>query len=138
MASSVQSINACFSPQAAETSAILRCMCVAVESGLLPAVLESDAKWVVDAINDNCPSSADIGIIFRDILCIVTEFVISVTFVSRKANKAAHALAKLALFADRTFLWKEDCPPCIQYVILDDSLSFFYEVPLSKNKQFMK
>ncbi|KAK2663443.1 hypothetical protein Ddye_002017 [Dipteronia dyeriana] len=58
------SASLCVPPlQAAEDSAILRGMRVAVDIDLIPAVLESDTKWVVYAINDNRPSYADIGII---------------------------------------------------------------------------
>ncbi|KAK1549198.1 hypothetical protein Q3G72_023866 [Acer saccharum] len=91
-------------PLGCQASAILRGMRLAVDLDLLPAVLESDAKWVVYAINDNRPYCANIGIIFKDIACFMIEFVISVSFVSRKANRAAHALAKLPLLVDRNFL----------------------------------
>ncbi|KAK3183027.1 hypothetical protein Dsin_030313 [Dipteronia sinensis] len=93
-----------------------------VDEYLIPAVLESDAKWVVEAINNSRPSYADVGIIFKDIMDVMSEFPISVTYISRRANKAAHALAKLALLADRNCLWKEDNPPSINNVIQEDSL----------------
>ncbi|KAK3189532.1 hypothetical protein Dsin_029093 [Dipteronia sinensis] len=52
VAASVQCIFACLSPQAEKASAILMGMRVAVDENLNPAVLESDAKWVVEAINN--------------------------------------------------------------------------------------
>ncbi|KAK3224903.1 hypothetical protein Dsin_004765 [Dipteronia sinensis] len=76
-ASSVQCISACLSPQAAEASAILMGFHVVVEANLLPVVLESDAKWVVESINDIRPSYTDIGIIFTDIVDVMSEFSIS-------------------------------------------------------------
>ncbi|KAK3190197.1 hypothetical protein Dsin_029758 [Dipteronia sinensis] len=96
--SSVSNFHACFSPHNAEASAILRGLRVAVDSGLFLAVLESDANWVVDMINDRRSSCADIGIICRDIVYVMTQFDVSVNFVSRQANRAAHALANLAWF----------------------------------------
>ena len=119
LVSSVKCISACLSPQAAEAFAILRGMCVTVEADLLIAVLESDVKWVVDAIKDISPPCV---IIIRDIVGVMIEFAISVSFISRKANKVAHALSKLALLVDRNFLWKKDFPPYINFVILEDSL----------------
>ncbi|KAK3220103.1 hypothetical protein Dsin_014073 [Dipteronia sinensis] len=109
-------------PHNAEASAILRGLRVAVDSGLFPAELESDAKWVVDMINNRQSSCADIGIICKDIVYVMTQFDISVKFVSRQANRAAHALAKLALVYDRNFTWEEDFPLSIASVIWEDSL----------------
>ncbi|KAK2643307.1 hypothetical protein Ddye_025070 [Dipteronia dyeriana] len=78
------SVSLCvFPPKAGEASATLRGMSVAVDADLILVVLESDAKWVVDAINDNRPSCADIGIILRDIVSIMSEFSTSVSFVPR-------------------------------------------------------
>ncbi|KAK3205805.1 hypothetical protein Dsin_019851 [Dipteronia sinensis] len=93
-----------------------------VEADLLPTMLESDATGVVEAINHIRPSYADIRIINGDIVGVMSEFSISVSYISRKANKATHALVKLALLTERNFLWKEDYPPCINVVIMEDSL----------------
>ena len=40
---------------------------MAVDAGLLPAVLNSDARWMVDLINSDSESCADIGSIIGDI-----------------------------------------------------------------------
>ncbi|KAK3229615.1 hypothetical protein Dsin_001496 [Dipteronia sinensis] len=131
LVSSVQGISACLSPQVAEASAILRGMHVAVEADLLPAVLKSDAKWVVEAINDNRPSYADIGIIIKDIVDVMSEYAISVSFISRKANMVAHALAKLAFVDDSSFIWKEEFPPCLNSVILEEIVDVMSEYAIS-------
>ena len=56
-------LHACFSPQVAEAMAVLRGIRFAVDAGLVLAVIESDAKYVVDLIKlgDVAPS-ADVKI----------------------------------------------------------------------------
>ncbi|KAK3194307.1 hypothetical protein Dsin_025617 [Dipteronia sinensis] len=93
-ASFTQRILACFSPPVAEATAILRGLRFAIDSGLLPVVLESDAKWVVDLINSDDSNNADI----------------------------AHSLSKMAVKSVENFFWMEAFPPCISSVILEDCL----------------
>ncbi|KAI9174611.1 hypothetical protein LWI28_020125 [Acer negundo] len=45
----------------AEAIAVLTGLRVAIDAGLLPTVIESDAKWIVDLINSDNESSVDIG-----------------------------------------------------------------------------
>ncbi|KAK3205673.1 hypothetical protein Dsin_019719 [Dipteronia sinensis] len=62
LASSVQRFSACL----AGATSILRGLRFAVDSGLLPTVLESDAKWVVDLINSNETDFTGIGVVICD------------------------------------------------------------------------
>ncbi|KAK1577678.1 hypothetical protein Q3G72_023755 [Acer saccharum] len=55
MGCSSQSFTANFSPQVAEATAIFRGILFAVDTGLLPAVVESDAKTIVDLISETPP-----------------------------------------------------------------------------------
>ncbi|KAK3217644.1 hypothetical protein Dsin_011614 [Dipteronia sinensis] len=82
VASSSQQVEAYFSPQIAEAVAILRCMIFAVDSGLVPAVIESDALGVVNFVN-------------------------KVSYVPTKANFVAYALAKLILNLTEDLFWME-------------------------------
>ncbi|KAK2659188.1 hypothetical protein Ddye_005721 [Dipteronia dyeriana] len=66
MASAVQKMVAGFFLQVAEATAILRVIRFAVDSGLLPAVIESDNKAVVDLINSDCCSCTDIRVVISD------------------------------------------------------------------------
>ncbi|KAK0583808.1 hypothetical protein LWI29_003361 [Acer saccharum] len=113
-----QKIYACFSPLIAKAMTILRGIHFVADTGLLPAVMESDAKSVVELINTKCCSCADVGVIISDILALINFFNISVSFVPRKANMTAHALTKLALVFDRDLFWMEEHPPCLESVIL--------------------
>ncbi|TXG67924.1 hypothetical protein EZV62_009199 [Acer yangbiense] len=69
-ASSVNRINACSSPSVVEAIAIRNGIRLAGDTDLLPAVLESDAKWVVDLINSNDDICADIGSIISEIVAL--------------------------------------------------------------------
>ncbi|KAK2642133.1 hypothetical protein Ddye_023896 [Dipteronia dyeriana] len=51
------------------------------------------------------------------------KFAISVPFVPRAANKAAHSLSQLVLKSSDDFFWMESYPPCLDSVILDDCLA---------------
>ncbi|KAK2642149.1 hypothetical protein Ddye_023912 [Dipteronia dyeriana] len=103
MGSSSQNIVAFFSPQVAEAMAILRGIRFAVDSGLLPAVVESDAKAVVELVNGGVGPLADIGSVVLDFLSFTSRFLISISYVSRKTNMVAHSLTQLALSSDENF-----------------------------------
>ncbi|KAK3221467.1 hypothetical protein Dsin_008492 [Dipteronia sinensis] len=121
MGSSIQKIITCLSPLIAEAIAILKGLHFTVDSGLLPAVLESDAKWVVDLINYEGKSDADIGSIVSDIVAVANSYGISISFVPQTVNKAAHSLAKMTLVSvDNDLFWLEDFPPGLEYVIRAD------------------
>ncbi|KAK2638130.1 hypothetical protein Ddye_025925 [Dipteronia dyeriana] len=129
--SSAQNIEACFSPSIAEAVAILRGLRFVVDAGLLPIVLESDTKWVVDLVNSDNKSNSDIGIIVKDILVLARKFNISVSFVPRYANTAAHLLVKFALKSTVEWFWLEECPPCLEYVVLLEAITNRFRNTLS-------
>ncbi|KAK3183660.1 hypothetical protein Dsin_030946 [Dipteronia sinensis] len=58
----------CNKTMIAEAYAILRGIRFAVDAVLLPAVIESDAKTVVDLIDAKAPPLADIGVVISDII----------------------------------------------------------------------
>ncbi|KAK1574906.1 hypothetical protein Q3G72_000924 [Acer saccharum] len=124
MACLCQSVEACCHPQIAEALAIRRGLHFALEAGLVPAMLESDALSVVKMIGSNSVPNADIGVIIHDvfeflgILCFE-----SINFVPRLANKVAHSLAKLALSHRGEFVWLKDCPLSVEGLVRVDCLS---------------
>ena len=67
-------------------------MRVVVERGLLPAVLESDAKGVVNMISSGSGLCADIGVVLSDIMSLASHVEIHISYVPRKAKGAAHGL----------------------------------------------
>ncbi|KAK3185171.1 hypothetical protein Dsin_032457 [Dipteronia sinensis] len=81
--SSIQSLMASFSPRIAEAIAIFQGMVLAVNFGLLPLVVESDAKFMIDMINGGVTPQANIGVIIHDILSLLSKFHISLSFVPR-------------------------------------------------------
>ncbi|KAK0601310.1 hypothetical protein LWI29_023054 [Acer saccharum] len=100
-----QSFQGVLQPQVAEAVAVLRGLRLALESGLYPALLESDALSVVKMINERVIPCADIGIVLHDILVeLGNPCFISVSFVPRLANCVAHNLAKLALGSEGEFV----------------------------------
>ncbi|KAK3189692.1 hypothetical protein Dsin_029253 [Dipteronia sinensis] len=79
--------------------------------GLVPTIVESDAKSVVDLVNLGVISAADIGVIITDILSLISCNSIIVSFVSRKANVVVHSLIRLALYSiDDSFGWSLTLP----------------------------
>ncbi|KAK1550698.1 hypothetical protein Q3G72_023359 [Acer saccharum] len=74
--------------------------------GLLPAVIESDAKSVVDIEGSGICPCADICVVLSDITSILSQFLISIVWVPR----VSHAFAKLASDVDGHFVWIESCP----------------------------
>ncbi|KAL5774840.1 hypothetical protein ACOSP7_012397 [Xanthoceras sorbifolium] len=67
MLSSSRNLDACYSPNIAEAKAILFGMQLAIDSGLLPAVVESDSSSVISLINAKNSIFTDIGSILADI-----------------------------------------------------------------------
>ncbi|KAK3206178.1 hypothetical protein Dsin_020224 [Dipteronia sinensis] len=79
MVSSIQSIMACFSPQVAEATALLHGIRFVIDASLLPALVESDAKSVVDLVKAGLAPQSDIGTIISEILLISISFPISLS-----------------------------------------------------------
>ncbi|KAK3221602.1 hypothetical protein Dsin_008627 [Dipteronia sinensis] len=91
MGSSAQRIDVNFSIQIAEAVAILRGIVFAKDMGLLPAVVESDALGVVNLTNTGSAISADVGVVFSDILNVISDC-----------------------------FWVEECPPSAGSLVLRD------------------
>ncbi|KAK3227490.1 hypothetical protein Dsin_007352 [Dipteronia sinensis] len=115
-ASLCQNLNANFQPQVAEALAILKGIDLAFENGFLPAVLESDALTVVNAIS----LKALLSRTFLLLSMLTSVDVFSVSFVPRLANKVAHCLAKLALDYTGEFVLLDDCPLSVESLVLGD------------------
>ena len=77
---------------------------------------------VVNLISSRCFPYSEVGLIIKDI-CLLCErtSVCRVEFTPRKANMAAHCLAKLSLSLDGNYFWMEECPPSVVPVVLGDS-----------------
>ncbi|KAI9196495.1 hypothetical protein LWI28_024414 [Acer negundo] len=113
-------MEACYDPLMAEAAAILFGIRVVVERGLLPVVLESDAKGVVNMINLGSGFCYDIGAILSDISSLANHVEIPISCVPMKANEATHALVKLVFLSFEDSWWHDSCPFCLESIIRSD------------------
>ena len=90
--------------------------------GLLPAVLESDALTVVHAVYIKKAHAFDVGVVISNVLRLLDQVnIVSISFVPRLANSVVHGLAILALSHLGEFIWLDDCPLCVERLVLGDS-----------------
>ncbi|KAK3221985.1 hypothetical protein Dsin_009010 [Dipteronia sinensis] len=121
LASGASRLEVEYSPKVAEATAILRGINFALETGLTPTIVETDALGVVDLVNGDCSISTEIGLIVQDIKDkLRTSSIGPVVFVPRKANMVADALSKMALVLDDDRFWMESYPPGVERVVLED------------------
>ncbi|KAK3188750.1 hypothetical protein Dsin_028311 [Dipteronia sinensis] len=115
-----QKIAIVYSPHVAEAIAILRGIQFAMDSGLVPFSLESDAQVIVNLVNNGVFPCSEVGLIIKDISLKLESFSnVSIDFVPRMANMTAHCLAKIGSI-DTYNYWMEDCPPCVALVVFGD------------------
>ncbi|KAK2641182.1 hypothetical protein Ddye_022945 [Dipteronia dyeriana] len=75
-----------YSSQIAEAYVIFLGILFAKDTGVLPTVIEFNAKTVVDLINAEIPPSVEIGIVISDIISFCKLYDIRVVFALRSAN----------------------------------------------------
>ncbi|KAK2656774.1 hypothetical protein Ddye_009826 [Dipteronia dyeriana] len=117
----VQRIEATSSPSLVEAVALLRGIEFAFDLGTLPALVESDAKSVVELIHFGRKNYSEIGLVCLDITERLRDGSISgIQFVARAANNVAHTIVKLALSVDHDRFWVESYPDCVSHCIQED------------------
>ncbi|TXG71533.1 hypothetical protein EZV62_000112 [Acer yangbiense] len=108
-------------PPIAEALAILEGLRFAFSRNFSKVCLESDALCVVQAINNKSPPSSEVGVVLNDIFLVLDRFSeVSFAFVPRLGNKVAHGLAKLELNHEGESVWLNDCPLCVENLVLGD------------------
>ncbi|KAK2655104.1 hypothetical protein Ddye_008156 [Dipteronia dyeriana] len=111
LASIGQAMMANFPPQLSEALALMKGIQFAYDSRLWPQC-ESDALAVVNLVCSNDPIFAEIGIVIQDIKSLLFNCNgNSISFVPRKANMAAHCLAKIGIGNGFDSFWLEEFPP---------------------------
>ena len=121
MASSSQKIEATFSPQVVEAVAIYRGLQLAIDIGLTPCKIKSDAEVIVGWINCKNYLCSEIGVVIDDIHLLLEQVrCVSVNFVPRKANQVAHVLAKNGFSFIEDTVWLEEFPPCVSSLVSVD------------------
>ncbi|KAK2664583.1 hypothetical protein Ddye_003157 [Dipteronia dyeriana] len=94
LVTSAQRLVSNVSPQIAKAMAIFKGLQFAMNNGLLPVVIELDAQGVVNYINNDLDSAAELGLIIWDIKDLLQmSSSIVVVYASRKANMVAHNLS---------------------------------------------
>ncbi|KAI9194946.1 hypothetical protein LWI28_010344 [Acer negundo] len=122
MAASSPKMVATFPLHIAEATAILYGIQLAINSGLNPVTVESDAAAVVDWINGDIDLLSKVGTIFLDIKNLLHQIqCVVMTFVSRLANKVARCLSKFCLSCDEDRFWLEEDPPCVRLLVLAEA-----------------
>ncbi|KAL5818617.1 hypothetical protein ACOSQ4_022459 [Xanthoceras sorbifolium] len=112
----------CFSHLFSELAAMKKGLELARDTGFSRLIVESDSFTLVKAINSAAFLLSEVGIIIRDIAALIRSLdVFSVSFIPRKANIFADALAKLGLCSIGESIWMEDTPPSIFPLVLKDS-----------------
>ena len=79
-------VSALFSPQIEEAAAMLRGIKFAIDTELLPAVIESDVKSVVDLVRFGTIPYADVGVVIVDILSLLNCFVFLLLFLGKQTR----------------------------------------------------
>ncbi|KAK3198821.1 hypothetical protein Dsin_022236 [Dipteronia sinensis] len=119
MAASSQRMMASFPPHIAEATAILCGIQLAIDSGLNPVIVESDAAVVVEWINGGDILYSEIGVIISNIKNLLQQIhCAAVAFVPRSANQVAHCLAKYALSCNEDRYWLEEVPICANKLVV--------------------
>ncbi|KAK3224549.1 hypothetical protein Dsin_011574 [Dipteronia sinensis] len=96
----------------AEAVAIYRGLRLAIESGLRPIMVESDAALVVKWINVGSFLDSNVGLILSDIRSLIHEAIcVEIGYTYRNYDKVAHVLVKNVLLCEEDRYWLEECPP---------------------------
>ncbi|KAK2635904.1 hypothetical protein Ddye_030696 [Dipteronia dyeriana] len=91
MVSSAQTIVDVYSPQEAETIAILHGIQIVVDSGLVPFSIKSDAQVIVNLVNNGVFLCSEVGLNIKGICLKLESFSnVSIDFFMQKANMATH------------------------------------------------
>ncbi|KAL5757858.1 hypothetical protein ACOSP7_020469 [Xanthoceras sorbifolium] len=120
---SFQTIVAILEPSLAEALAVCIGMKLAIENGLLPAMVKSDLIFVVNLILAGLPIRSEIGLIIDDILNLkATHDFPSFGFSPRDSNRVAHNLAKMIVVHAIDVVLFEDIPPGIRSFVQEDAV----------------
>ncbi|KAK3230518.1 hypothetical protein Dsin_002399 [Dipteronia sinensis] len=111
-------IMAGFSPLISKALAILYGLLFALDVGLVLCLVETDAQVIANLLRNDADPFMEMGPVVHDIKMLLPSVSSGmVLFVPRKANRAAHSLAKFAFSLDNDKVWLEDCP--FLYPIVD-------------------
>ena len=109
-------------PELAEAVAIRRAVSFPSEHNLQQVVMASDCFSVIKKIRSKVYDRSNVGVIVQDVKNLICENPsVTLTYVSRRCNKAAHVLAKQAdVFKD--VVWFNESPEIIRNIICNERL----------------
>ncbi|KAL5800058.1 hypothetical protein ACOSQ4_032942 [Xanthoceras sorbifolium] len=143
MASCAQGLDSLFSPPIAEALAILHGLNLAIDTGLLPICVESDAEVILVEMGD-VESLAFVYWKANQVVHHLTKFGSVVQWAAsfmgdfvveqpvkvgglrckdikwKPPNSVVHPLAKFGLTFINEFVWLEDCQFCVVPLVLND------------------
>ncbi|KAL5846155.1 hypothetical protein ACOSQ3_009679 [Xanthoceras sorbifolium] len=118
-------LEAGFSPSLAESVAIHSGMLLAAESGLLPAMVESNAQSVINLILAGNSICSEIGLVIDDILDLKSWFDFTCFFfffALRSSNRVAHCLAKMTLVHALDVVMFKEALPGLQSLVREEAI----------------
>ena len=109
-------------PELAEAIAIRRAVSFSSEYNLQQVVVASDCLGVIKKIKSKVYDRSNVGVIVQDVKNLICENPsVTLTYVSRGCNKAAHVLAKQTdVFKD--VVWFNESPEIIRNIICNARL----------------
>ena len=109
-------------PELAEAIAIRRAVSFSSEYNLQQVVVASDCLGVIKKIKSKVYDRSNVGVIVQDVKNLICENPsVTLTYVSKGCNKAAHVLAKQAdVFKD--VVWFNESPEIIRNIICNERL----------------
>ncbi|KAL6289138.1 hypothetical protein ACE6H2_006648 [Prunus campanulata] len=111
------------SPDHAEALALREALIFASELGSGPKMLEGDALGVVRSVQMGFEDRSPLSFLFSDCRVLLSQLEdISIGFVFRDANRAAHRLARLAITLPETSTWLQVPPAVVVDVLVEDVL----------------
>ncbi|XVF53923.1 hypothetical protein PTKIN_Ptkin05aG0139100 [Pterospermum kingtungense] len=94
---------------------------LALDLGFNNIILEGDSLSVIKGITSREEDLSLSGNIIEVAKCKRARFQkCQIAHTGRDTNEAAHVLAKRGVNSDRTEIWVEECPPCIQTIVRFD------------------
>ncbi|KAF5468871.1 hypothetical protein F2P56_012982 [Juglans regia] len=110
-------------PAIAEVYALRKAMELCRDLNFGRVIFEGDVQVIVNVVNEEEEDLSSYGCVIEDAKKLLKgRSQWSVKFVNRKANEAAHYLAKEALSLCFENVWIEEAPVCIESILLKEKL----------------
>ncbi|KAL5848772.1 hypothetical protein ACOSQ3_006833 [Xanthoceras sorbifolium] len=117
MAAGVVRLEARFSPQIVEATALVHGLKLIIEAG----IIETYTKEVVKGVNFESAPPSDLGLVIIEVQTLMRNLqAMGFYFAPRTATSISISLSKFTLFSNFASFWIENCPPNMEILIFDD------------------